>query len=125
MPNLLQHVLGLSQKTDIRLISAMVAFSPFEAAYHSGIFRAGITSILGGQSFTVLALSMILWLSMRRVNLPQTLRALVPLLLTGIVLFQDTSLVYVLGLADFFRTAATIGERNGTQIEGIMFADLN
>jgi glutamate/aspartate transport system permease protein len=41
---------------------------------------------------------------------------MVPLLLTqGIVLFQDTSLVYVLSLADFFRTASTIGERDGTR----------
>lgn len=49
--------------------------------------------------------------------------AMVPLLLTqGIVLFQDTSLVYVLSLADFFRTASTIGERDGTQVEMILFA---
>lgn len=35
---------------------------------------------------------------------------------------QDTSLVYVLSLADFFRTASTIGERDGTQVEMILFA---
>ena len=47
---------------------------------------------------------------MRLIILPQAFRAMVPLLLTqGIVLFQDTSLVYVLSLADFFRTASTIG----------------
>jgi glutamate/aspartate transport system permease protein len=57
------------------------------------------------------------------VILPQAFRAMVPLLLTqGIVLFQDTSLVYVLSLADFFRTASTIGERDGTQVEMILFA---
>ena len=33
VPSFLQQVLGLSPKTDIRLISAMVAFSLFEAAY--------------------------------------------------------------------------------------------
>jgi glutamate/aspartate transport system permease protein len=35
VPGFLQNVLGLSPKTDIRLISAMVAFSMFEAAYYS------------------------------------------------------------------------------------------
>jgi glutamate/aspartate transport system permease protein len=30
--------------------------------------------------------------------------------------------VYVLSLADFFRTASTIGERDGTQVEMILFA---
>ena len=50
---------------------------------------------------------------------------MVPLLLTqGIVLFQDTSLVYVLSPADFFRTASSIGERDGTQVEMILFAGL-
>jgi His/Glu/Gln/Arg/opine family amino acid ABC transporter permease subunit len=33
VPSFLQQVLGLSPKTDIRLISAMVAFALFEAAY--------------------------------------------------------------------------------------------
>ncbi len=39
---------------------------------------------------------------MKLIILPQAFRAMVPLLLTqGIVLFQDTSLVYVLSLAEF------------------------
>lgn len=123
VPSLLQNVLGLSPKTDIRLISAMVAFSLFEAAYYSEIIRAGILSISRGQSSAALALGMTQWQSMKLVILPQAFRAMVPLLLTqGIVLFQDTSLVYVLSLADFFRTASTIGERDGTQVEMILFA---
>jgi len=65
------------------------------------------------------------WQSMKLVILPQAFRAMIPLLLTqGIVLFQDTSLVYVLSLADFFRTATTIGERDGTQVEMVLFAGL-
>lgn len=108
---------------DIRLISAMVAFSMFEAAYYSEIIRAGIQSISRGQSSAALALGMTHWQSMKLIILPQAFRAMVPLLLTqGIVLFQDTSLVYVLSLADFFRTASTIGERDGTQVEMILFA---
>ncbi|CNH40740.1 glutamate/aspartate ABC transporter permease GltK [Yersinia pekkanenii] len=125
VPSLLQNVLGLSPKTDIRLISAMVAFSLFEAAYYSEIIRAGIISISRGQSSAALALGMTHGQSMRLVILPQAFRAMVPLLLTqGIVLFQDTSLVYVLSLADFFRTATTIGERDGTQVEMVLFAGL-
>ncbi|KAA8999943.1 glutamate/aspartate ABC transporter permease GltK [Affinibrenneria salicis] len=123
VPGVLQNVLGISPKTDIRLISAMVAFSLFEAAYYSEIIRAGILSVARGQSAAALALGMTHWQSMQLVILPQAFRAMVPLLLTqGIVLFQDTSLVYVLSLADFFRTASTIGERDGTQVEMILFA---
>jgi len=123
VPGFLQSVLGLSPQRDIRLISAMVAFAMFEAAYYSEIIRAGILSVARGQSNAALALGMTKAQSMRLIILPQAFRAMVPLLLTqGIVLFQDTSLVYVISLADFFRTASTIGERDGTQVEMILFA---
>lgn len=123
VPNLVQNVLGISPKTDIRLISAMVAFSLFEAAYYAEIIRAGIQNVSRGQTSASLALGMTKMQTMRLVVLPQAFRAMIPLLLTqGIVLFQDTSLVYVLSLTDFFRTASNIGERDGTQIEMVLFA---
>jgi glutamate/aspartate transport system permease protein len=57
---------------------------------------------------------------MRIVILPQAFRNMLPLLLTQlIVLFQDTSLVYVISLADFFTSAEGIGERDG-RVEEMM-----
>jgi len=44
------------------------------------------------------------------------------LLTQAIVLFQDTSLVYVISLADFFRTATNVGDRDGTTVEMVLFA---
>jgi glutamate/aspartate transport system permease protein len=101
----------------------MVAFSLFEAAYYSEIIRAGIQAVPRGQMNAAAALGMTYAQAMRLVILPQAFRAMVPLLLTqAIVLFQDTSLVYVISLADFFRTAANIGDRDGTSVDMILFA---
>ncbi|ALL64090.1 glutamate/aspartate transporter permease GltK [Paraburkholderia caribensis MBA4] len=123
VPQLLQNVLGLSADIDIRLASAMVAFSLFEAAYYSEIIRAGIQAVPRGQVNASYALGMSYPQAMRLVVLPQAFRAMVPLLLTqAIVLFQDTSLVYVISLADFFRTATNIGDRDGTNVEMVLFA---
>jgi len=123
VPQVLQSVLGLSPDIDIRLASAMVAFSLFEAAYYSEIIRAGIQAVPRGQINASFALGMRYGQAMRYVVLPQAFRAMVPLLLTqGIVLFQDTSLVYVISLADFFRTATNIGDRDGTTVEMVLFA---
>lgn len=123
VPQFLQSVLGLSANIDIRLASAMVAFSLFEAAYYSEIIRAGIQSVSRGQVNASFALGMTYGQSMRYIILPQAFRAMVPLLLTqAIVLFQDTSLVYVISLADFFRTATNIGDRDGTMVEMVLFA---
>jgi glutamate/aspartate transport system permease protein len=123
VPQVLQNVLGLSADIDIRLASAMVAFSLFEAAYYSEIIRAGIQAVPRGQVNASFALGMTYGQAMRLIVLPQAFRAMVPLLLTqGIVLFQDTSLVYVISLADFFRTATNIGDRDGTNVEMVLFA---
>jgi glutamate/aspartate transport system permease protein len=123
VPQFLQNVLGLSPNIDIRLASAMVAFSLFEAAYYSEIIRSGIQSVSRGQVNASFALGMTYAQSMRYVILPQAFRAMAPLLLTqAIVLFQDTSLVYVISLADFFRTATNVGDRDGTSVEMVLFA---
>ncbi|KAF1051356.1 MAG: Glutamate/aspartate import permease protein GltK [Burkholderia gladioli] len=98
-------------------------FSLFEAAYYSEIIRAGIQAVSRGQVNAAFALGMSYAQAMRLVILPQAFRAMVPLLLTqAIVLFQDTSLVYVISLADFFRTASNIGDRDGTTVEMVLFA---
>lgn len=123
VPQLLQSLLGLSPSTDLRMASALVAFSLFEAAYYSEIIRAGIQSVSKGQLAAAYALGMNYRQAMRLVILPQAFRNMVPLLLTqGIILFQDTSLVYVSALADFFGTAYGIGERDGRIVELLLFA---
>jgi glutamate/aspartate transport system permease protein len=123
VPQLLRDVLHLSHGTDLRLASAMVAFALFEAAYYSEIMRAGIQSVPKGQRSAALALGMTPLQAMRFVILPQAFRNMVPLLLTqAIILFQDTSLVYVSALADFFGAANIVGTRDGRIVEMLLFA---
>ncbi|MGO4304803.1 MULTISPECIES: glutamate/aspartate ABC transporter permease GltK [unclassified Cupriavidus] len=125
IPQLLQKVFNLSPAADLRMTSALVAFALFEAAYYSEIIRAGIQSVSRGQMFAAQALGMTYGQTMRLVVLPQAFRNMVPLLLTqGIILFQDTSLVYVSALADFFGQAYGIGERDGRIVEMLLFAGL-
>jgi glutamate/aspartate transport system permease protein len=123
VPQFLQSLFNLGRATDTRLISAMVGFSLFEAAYYSEIIRAGIQSVSKGQMAAAAALGMTYGQSMRLVVLPQAFRNMVPLLLTqAIILFQDTSLVYVSALADFFGAAYKIGDRDGRIVELLLFA---
>ncbi|QIQ21643.1 glutamate/aspartate ABC transporter permease GltK [Zophobihabitans entericus] len=124
VPQLLAKLFNLPQSTDIRLISAMVAFALFEAAYYSEIIRAGIQSISKGQLSAALALGMTRSQALRIIVLPQAFRIMTPLLLMqGIILFQDTTLVYILSLADFFyRSVEIIGKNNGVMNEMIIFS---
>ena len=123
VPQLLSSVLGSQATTDSRLASAMVGFSLFEAAYYSEIIRAGIQSVSKGQVAAAQALGMSFGQTMRLVVLPQAFRHMMPLLLTqAIILFQDTSLVYVSALADFFGAAYKVGDRDGRLVELLLFA---
>jgi len=123
VPQFLQGALGLSPTTDVRMASALVAFSLFEAAYLSEIVRAGIASVSHGQMDAALALGMGRFQAMRVVVLPQALRNMAPMIVTqAMVLFQDTALVYVSALADFFGRAYGIGERSGRIVEMLLFA---
>jgi len=122
VPDLIKRVVG-NPSLDIRLLSAFVAFSLFEASYYAEIIRAGIQSVSKGQVSAGLALGMTGGETMRLIILPQAFRRMIPLLLTqAIILFQDTSLVYVMGLADFFGVAYNTGNRDGTLVELILFS---
>ena len=102
--------------------SAVVTFTLFEAAYFCEIMRAGIQSIARGQVSASMALGLNHWQGMRYVILPQAIRNMVPALLTRvIILFQDTSLVYVLSLTDFLGAASKIGQRDGRLVELYLF----
>jgi len=123
IPQLLTQWLGLSPATDVRLTSALIGFALFESAYYAEIVRAGIQSVPKGQMAAATALGLSRGQAMRLVILPQALRNMVPLLLTqAIVLFQDTSLVYVSALADFFGAAYKVGDRDGRLVEMLLFA---
>ena len=125
VPKALEQLFGLPTGTDMRLTSAMIGFALFEAAYYSEIIRAGIQSVPKGQIGASYALGMTYSQAMRLVVLPQAFRNMVPLLLTqGIILFQDTSLVYVSALADFFGAAYKVGDRDGRLVEMLLFAGL-
>ena len=102
--------------------SAVVAFIMVESAYYSEIIRAGIQSIPRGQPWAAYALGMSYGQAMGTVVLPQAFRNMLPIMLTqAIILFQDTSLVYVVGLKDFLGAAGTAGQITGSIVELYVF----
>ncbi|WP_263139706.1 ABC transporter permease subunit [Pseudomonas sp. RIT-PI-AD] len=105
--------------------SCLVAFVMFEAAYFSEIVRAGIQAIPRGQMGAAQALGMSYGQMMRLIILPQAFRKMTPLLLQqSIILFQDTSLVYTVGLMDFLNAARSRGDIIGQPHEFLIFAGL-
>jgi glutamate/aspartate transport system permease protein len=103
--------------------SCVITFTMFEAAYYCEIMRAGIQSIPRGQVWAGYALGLSYWQTMAKIVLPQAFRNMLPVLLTQtIILFQDTSLVYVISVTDFLGAAAKIANRDYRLVEMYTFA---
>ena len=102
--------------------SALITFTMFEAAYYCEIMRAGIQSIARGQVWSGYALGLNYWQTMGYIVLPQAFRNMVPVLLTQtIILFQDTSLVYVISATDFLGAASKVANRDYRLVEMYSF----
>ena len=114
VPMVYNLVTGTYLTLDTAFTSCVVAFMVFEAAYFSEIVRAGIQSIGKGQVNAAKALGMTYGQTMRFIILPQAFRKMFPLLLQqSIILFQDTTLVFAIGLVDFFRASYVRGDLMG------------
>jgi glutamate/aspartate transport system permease protein len=104
-------------------LSAWIAFTLFETAYYCEIIRAGVQSIPKGQINAGIATGMTRLQAMRHIVMPQALRNMMPILLTqSIILFQDTSLVYVVTLRDFMTSVSTVANQELRLVELYLFA---
>lgn len=119
-------IIGATRPVQVgAFLSCVITFMLFEAAYYCEIMRAGIQSIPRGQVAAGQALGLNYWQTMGTVVLPQAFRNMTPVLLTQtIILFQDTSLVYVISVTDFLGAAAKIANRDYRLIEMYTFAAL-
>ena len=102
--------------------AALISFTLFEAAYFAEIIRSGIQSIPKGQVRAGQAIGLRPSTIMLDIVLPQAFRNMIPpLLLRTLILFQDTSLVYVMSLTDFLGAATKVGQRDGRLTEMYLF----
>ena len=109
---------------NILVLGGMTAFS---AAYLAENVRGGLQSIPNGQYEAAKALGMTTAQMTMLITLPQALRAVIPAIVGQVIaLFKDTSLVAIVGLAEFFRVARDIVPNQpsslGSILENLLFA---
>jgi glutamate/aspartate transport system permease protein len=99
-------------------LSASIAFVVFEASYFAEIIRAGIQSIPKGQMQAAYSTALNYRQMMRYVIIPQALKNMIPSLLTqSVIILQDTSLAYVIGLKEFLRSGSIVDAREVRSLE--------
>ncbi|AHJ12871.1 amino acid ABC transporter permease [Sulfurospirillum multivorans] len=108
-----------------KLLRALIGIAMFEAAYIAENIRGGLQSIPKGQFEAADAIGLSYWQKMFLVILPQALKVAIPNLLSvAISLFQDTTLVLIIGLFDLLamvRLSAADSYWLGYETEGYVF----
>jgi general L-amino acid transport system permease protein len=86
------------------LTMAMIVITGFSAAYIAEIVRGGLQAVPKGQTEAAQAMGLSPGRVQRLIVLPQALRAVIPAMVGQfIALFKDTSLLAIIGIAEFLR----------------------
>lgn len=111
--------------TDIAMVSTLIAFAFFEAAYFAEIIRSGMNAIPSGQVEASKALGLSNFQTYKLVIIPQAFKNSFQSITTqSVAIFHDSTLCYVVGLSDLFTTMMQIGERDGLVESAILLASL-
>jgi len=103
--------------------SVLIAFVVFYSAYFAEIVRSGIQSVGRGQIWAGYSIGLTYFQTMRYIILPPALRRMVPLLVTQtIILFQGTTVAFIIGLKEFLHRTSLVSERTLKSFELYIFA---
>ncbi|MFE6776655.1 amino acid ABC transporter permease [Streptomyces sp. NPDC057702] len=103
--------------------AALIGLSLHQAAYAAEIVRGGVISVDHGQLEAAAALGIPRLRQVRRIVLPQAMRAILPTAGNEIIgLLKGTSVVYVMAIGELFYQVQVIYGRNGQVIPLLMVA---
>ena len=111
------YLLGMNMGTDWKFGACAVGFILNYSAYFAEIHRSGIQSIPKGQYEAALVLGYSRSQTFFKIVLPQVIKRILPAMGNEIItLVKDTSLAFVLGMAEMFSVAKALAASNVSMI---------
>lgn len=111
------YLLGMNMDTDWKFGACAVGFILNYSAYFAEIYRSGIQSIPKGQYEAALVLGYSRSQTFFKIVLPQVIKRILPAMGNEIItLVKDTSLAFVLGMAEMFSVAKALAASNVSMI---------
>lgn len=103
------YLFGLSMSTDWKYVACAIGFILNYSAYFAEIYRSGLQSIPRGQYEAALVLGYSRSQTFFKIVLPQVIKRIMPAMGNEIItLVKDTSLAFVLGIAEMFSVAKSL-----------------
>ncbi len=113
-PSFIFHV---SLSSSYRIIAVILGFGLNYAAYFAEIYRGGIESVPKGQYEAAAVLGYTRSQTFTRIIFPQVIKRIIPSITNEVItLVKDTSLAFVLSVAEMFTIAKQIVAAKGTVI---------
>ncbi len=113
-PSFIFHV---SLSSSYRIIAVILGFGLNYAAYFAEIYRGGIESVPKGQYEAAAVLGYTRGQTFTRIIFPQVVKRIIPSITNEVItLVKDTSLAFVLSVAEMFTIAKQIVAAKGTVI---------
>ncbi len=109
LPQVFKGLKGLPQA---EMFFATIALIAFYGAYMAETIRAGINSIPHGQMEAALASGLTTFQAFAYIILPQGMKNMIPAIVGNfIAVVKDTSLIYIIGVAELTRTIFQVNNR--------------
>ena len=130
LPLVLQAFFGIDTRRD-KIIFVDLALILNQGVFLGEVFRGAITSIPKGQKEAAIACGMTEFSAFTKIVLPQAVRVALPATgLNLIGLFQETSLVFMIGVMDIIGRASALGATSGHSLESyliiaVLFLSIN
>lgn len=100
--------------------SAIVCFAIYSSAYLAEVVRAGIESVPEGQYEAAISQGFGSTGALVHVVLPQALRNMIPCFASFLIsIFKDTSVLYIIGIADIYELGVAIAEHHPARLAQI------
>lgn len=131
LPLVLQAFFGIDTRRWDKIIFVDLALILNQGVFLGEIFRGAITSIPKGQKEAAIACGMTEFSAFTKIVLPQAVRVALPATgLNLIGLFQETSLVFMIGVMDIIGRASALGATSGHSLESyliiaVLFLSIN
>lgn len=107
------------------IVSGVTALVIFNAGYIAEIVRGGIASVEVGQVEAARSTGMGAWHTNRHIVLPQALQNMTPALINqAVMLFKTTSILFIIGVIEFFRVAVMVNNREFASYEIFLFVGI-
>lgn len=118
-----QYLSGVIDPRDSAYYAVIVALTLYNGAVIAELVRSGVRSLPSGQREAALAIGMTTNQSLRSVEVPQALVAMLPSLVSQfVIIVKDSALGYIIGFAELLRYSRHLGAGYGNIMQTLVVA---